>query len=151
MVSPAGSFEVRFSGGKTTISGQVCTEMGTDAKACVGGSLSTQQEGNQSITGRQVFGSLETGSVKLTISDEQRTINPIDNTTDEFGIMKPPKSGNTYIVHIKKGKASFFRVNNLPDAAGGKYKFELAEGGQAVVVSNAKGERQIGQLSTTHE
>jgi hypothetical protein len=141
---------INFSGGKLTYGGKICAEIGTDTKACVGGSVSTQQKGNNSITGRELLGSLETGTVKLTISDEQQVINDANKTTDEYGMMKT-QSGNTYIVRGQKGKASFFKCDDLPDTAGGKYKFEITEGGKSLVVSNAKGAKKVCKLSATHE
>jgi hypothetical protein len=134
-----------FSG---TYTGKACTEVGREAKACIGGSITNRKEDNTSITGREIFGSLEMGSTRLTISDEQQIIDYV-NKTDEYGIMKT-QSGNTYIVRGENGKTSFFKCEELPKTEGGKYRFEVTENGKSLVVSNAKGATKTCQRSTTH-
>jgi hypothetical protein len=125
--------------------------MNADIKACIGGGISNQQKGEFSITGTKLFGSLGNGSARLTISDEQLQVTEqAKSTLDEYGIMKT-QSGNTYIVRGENGKASFFKCEELPKAEGGKYKFEVTENGNALVVSNPKGDKKVCKLSATHE
>lgn len=141
---------INLSGGSLTYTGKACTKLGAETKACIGGSLSNENEGKTSITGRELFGSLEMGSTKLTISDEQQVID-FANPKDEYGIMKT-QSGNTYIVYGEgNGKASFFKCSELPKDEGGKYKFEVTENGKSLVVSNAKGAKQTCQKSATRQ
>jgi len=142
---------IKFSGGKLTYGGKICREVGADIKACLGSGVINQKEDKTSITGSELFGSLEKGSARLTISDEQLQVTEqAKSTLDEYGIMKT-QSGNTYIVRGENGKASFFKCEELPKAEGGKYKFEVTENGNALVVSNPKGDKKVCKLSATHE
>lgn len=144
---------------KVTLGGNVCTDVGVNAKVCLDKSSSNQQQGDKTITGSGFSGSLKVGSptdtqAKLSIGfreEEIKFTTPQKKSPYSIFISSKQPSDNSQHVMKREGNSnrSFFKCATLPETKDGKpYQFETTEEGKAVVVSNTQGEKVTCPLSS---